>query len=214
MNIISKIVLSSALIVGMTGCASTRGLVSLESPVQQINTQQSSLKTAVIKIVEDKRVFEDKPKQANIPSLKGGLQKATASDKAKAIARKRNGYGKAMGDIFLRDETVVSVFEKRIESALLHAGYKVVPAAQVPKPDLVLTVKVNKFWSWMQPGFSYITLNTEIETEISDANSVTPPIRTYTKISKPTVMATGSQWISTMNEALNDYESRLVDQLK
>jgi hypothetical protein len=66
----------------------------------------------------------------------------------------------------------------------------------------------------MQPGFSYITLNTEIETEIYDANSTNPPIRTYTKISKPTVMATSSRWITTMNEALNDYESRLTDQLK
>ncbi len=47
----SKIVLSSVLIVGMTGCVSTRGLVSLESPVKQINTQESGLKTAVIKIV-------------------------------------------------------------------------------------------------------------------------------------------------------------------
>lgn len=214
MNIFSKIALSSVLIVGITGCVSTRGLVSLESPVKQMSAQQSNSKTAVIKIIEDKRVFEEKPKQANIPSLKGGLHKATASDKAKAIARKRNGYGKAMGDIFLRDETVVSVFEKRIESALSHSGYTVVPAAQVQKPDLVLTVKVDKFWSWMQPGFSYVTLNTEIETEIYDANSGKPPIRTYTKISKPTVMATGSRWIVTMNEALNDYESRLVDQLK
>ncbi|UDM37105.1 hypothetical protein LIS44_07950 [Acinetobacter haemolyticus] len=119
-----------------------------------------------------------------------------------------------MGDIFLRDETVVFVFEKRVESALLRSGYKVVPAAQVQNPDLVLTVKVNKFWSWMQPGFSYITLNTEIETEIYDANSTKQPIRTYTKISKPTVMATDSRWIATMNEALNDYESCLVDQLK
>jgi len=215
MNIFSKIVLSSVLIVGMTGCVSTRGLVSLESPVKQMGTQQINSKTAVIKIVQDKRVFEDKPKQANIPSLKGGLKKATAADKAKAIARKRNGYGKAMGDIFLKDETVVSVFEKRIESALLHSGYTVVPAAQAQKPDLVLTVKVDKFWSWMQPGFSYVTLNTEIETEIYDANnSAKAPIRTYTKISKPTAMATGSRWIVTINEALNDYESRLVEQLK
>ena len=87
-----------------------------------MSAQQSNSKTAVIKIIEDKRVFEEKPKQANIPSLKGGLQKATAADKAKAIARKRNGYGKAMGDIFLRDETVVSVFEKRIGIRFIACG--------------------------------------------------------------------------------------------
>ena len=60
----SKIVLSSVLIVGMTGCVSTRGLVSLESPVKQINTQESGLKTAVIKIVEDNVYLK---KSANRP---------------------------------------------------------------------------------------------------------------------------------------------------
>jgi len=67
MNNICKILLSSVLIAGLSGCVSTRGLVTLESP-KPISTQEVYTKTAVIRIVEDKRVFEEKPKQANIPS--------------------------------------------------------------------------------------------------------------------------------------------------
>lgn len=214
MNSFTKILFSSILIAGLSGCVSTRGLVSLEGPVAPLSSEASASKVAVIKIIEDKRVFEEKPKQANIPSLKGGVHKASELDKAKAIARKRNGYGKAMGDILLKDETVALVLQKRIESALLHAGYLVVPASEADHPDLELTVKIEKFWSWMQPGFSYITLNTEIETEVYNAASPNKPIHTYIKISKPTALATGSKWISTMNDALTDYEKRLIDKIK
>lgn len=214
MKILTKTLLCSILISGLSGCATTRGLVSLESPEKPVSSSVAVQKIAVINMVDDIRVFEDKPKQANIPSLKGGLEKATELEKSKAIARKRNGYGKAMGDILLKDETVSSVLQKRVEAALLKSGYTIIPASQVSKPDLVLNVKVEKFWSWMQPGFSYITLNTEIETEIQNTNDPDKIIHTYSKISKPTAMASGSRWIKTINEALHDYENRLTDQLK
>lgn len=213
MNNICKIFLSSVLIAGLSGCVSTRGLVSLESP-KPISTQDAYTKTAVIRIVEDKRVFEDKPKQANIPSLKGGLQNATDLDKAKALARKRNGYGKAMGDILLKDETVANTVEKRVKSALLHSGYKVVAANEVKNPDIEIVVKIDKFWSWMQPGFSYVTVNTEIETEIVSPNGVIKPINTTVKLSKPSAMLTGAKWIAMINETLDAYETRLIEQLK
>lgn len=214
MNKLTKFILSSVLIAGLSGCVSTRGLVSLESPVKQPVSSEELKRVAVINIVEDMRVFEEKPKQANIPSLKGGLKNATDIDKSKAVARKRNGYGKAMGDILLRDETVSSVMQKRVESALSRSGYIVVPASQAVRPDLVLNMKINKFWSWMQPGFSYVTINTEIETDIQNVNDDKKSIHTYSKISKPTAMATGSKWIKTMNETLDDYENRLIEQLK
>lgn len=213
MNNICKILLSSVLIAGLSGCVSTRGLVTLESP-KPISTQEVYTKTAVIRIVEDKRVFEDKPKQANIPSLKGGLQKATELDKAKAVARKRNSYGKAMGDILLKDETVADTVQKRVKSALLHSGYKVVSANEVKNPDVEIVVKVDKFWSWMQPGFSYVTVHSEIETEIISSNGTIKPINTTVKVSKPSAMLTGAKWIAMINETLDDYEKRLVEQLK
>ncbi len=56
--------------------------------------------------VEDDRKFQDKPASADIPSLKGEQSNATVEEKARAVARKRNGYGKALGDILLKDETV------------------------------------------------------------------------------------------------------------
>lgn len=87
----------------LTGCATSRGLIQLPAkpPVATANSQQSSQHTAVIVLVEDDRIFEEAPKTPDIPSLKGGLAQATQDEKACAVARKRNGYGQALGDILL-----------------------------------------------------------------------------------------------------------------
>lgn len=201
-----------ALTVSLSGCVTSRGLVSLNAP--QTTTQTSNLKkTAYIQIVEDERQFENKPRTPNIPSLKGGLAKATADDKAKAIARKRNGYGRALGDILLREGTVTSTVQSRVENALNQAGYKVVTSnTQVPA-DLVISVHVDKFWSWVNIGAWVVTINTEIKTDI-DLKDSPQKITTETKISTPVAVASGSTWIKNNNIALDDYENKLITQLK
>ena len=203
------------LVVVLSGCVTTRGLVTLADP--KVTAQPENLnKTAIIKIVEDDRVFEEKPKTPNIPSLKGGLEKATADDKAKAIARKRNGYGKALGDIMLRDGTVASTVEKRVVSALNQSGYRVVPASEAnyQNADLVISVKIDKFWSWVELGFWAVKLNTEIETTILNDKEPAKKIVVETKITKSLQAVTGAMWIKNTNLALDDYEAKLVSKLK
>ncbi|WP_336605487.1 hypothetical protein [Stutzerimonas stutzeri] len=48
----------------------------------------------------DERTFESKPRSAGIPSLKGGEINDTSITE-RAFARKRNGFGKALGDVVL-----------------------------------------------------------------------------------------------------------------
>lgn len=141
-----KIILLNLTII-LSGCVTTRGLVTLEQP-KAISKEQVLTKTAVIKVISDDRVFENKPKTPDIPSLKGGLAQASEDDKSKAIARKRNGYGKALGDILLREGTVSTVIKKRVTSALNQAGYKVIPLsdANTQPIDLTISVNINKFW--------------------------------------------------------------------
>lgn len=213
----NKILMTSLvmLMVVFSGCATTRGLVTLgDSKV--VNQPENLNKTAIIKIVEDDRVFEDKPKTPNIPSLKGGLAKATEDDKAKAIARKRNGYGQALGDIMLREGTVASTVQKRVVSALNQSGYRVVPASAEnnQKADLIISVKINKFWSWVELGFWSGKLNTQIETTILNEKNPTKETIVETKLTKSIQAATGSMWIKNTNLALDDYEAKLVTKLK
>lgn len=198
----------------LSGCATSRGLIEIPAPQQTKQAQQASdTKKIVIVIAEDNRTFQDKPHSPDIPSLKGGLAKATADDKAKAVARKRDGFGKALGDILLKNETVSALLEKRVTNALEQAGYEVLENNEenISKADLVLDIKINKFWSWFQPGFVSIKIHSEIDTNIVDIKDPTfKPIHIYSKVTKTAQVANGAKWIENINQALTDYESKLI----
>ena len=201
----------SLVMISLTGCATSRGLVTLNTP-QQVNQSETLKHTAVIKIVEDDRHFENRPTSPSIPSLKGGLDKATEEDKARAIARKRNTYGKALGDILLREGTVSSVVQDRVVSALNQAGYKVIPTSveNDRKADLVISVQINKFWSWSNLG----VLSTEIETTLVNDKNTAKNIVVDTKLVRPVHVKTGQQWVENINLALDEYETKLTKELK
>jgi hypothetical protein len=209
------IITLSTVMITLTGCATSRGFVTLNS-AQEVSQAETLKQTAVIKVVQDDRHFENRPKTPNIPSLKGGLDKATAEDKSKAIARKRNTYGKALGDIMLREGTVTSVVQDRINSALNQSGYKVVPTSTEndQKADLVVSVEINKFWSWAEMGLLSGSLNTEIETTLINDKNAAKNLVVETKLTRPVHVMTGAQWIENMNLALDDYETKLVKALK
>ncbi|WP_227510369.1 flagellar biosynthesis protein [Acinetobacter equi] len=201
----------SLVMIGLTGCATSRGLVTLNAP-QHVNQSETLKHTAVIKIVEDDRHFENRPTSPSIPSLKGGLNNATEEEKARAIARKRNTYGKALGDILLREGTVSSVVQDRVISALNQAGYKVIPTSveNERKADLVVSVQINKFWSWSNLG----VLSTEIETTLVNDKNTAKNIVVDTKLVRPVHVKTGQQWVENINLALDEYETKLAKELK
>jgi len=205
------------LITILSGCATSRGLIQIPTPQHLTNSQEVlASKKAVIVVVKDNRTFQDKPPTADIPSLKGGLSKATVEEKAKAIARKRNGYGKALGDILLKDETVSELLEKRVAHALQQSGYEVIANNDVnnANADLILNIKINKFWSWFQPGFASIKIHSEIDTDVVNTkNADIVPIHIYTKVTKSAQIANSAKWIENINQLLNDYETKLISSL-
>lgn len=214
-NILLAGVVGFGLVLG--GCATSRGLIEIPSPQHSLSSQEiPSSKKAVIVIVNDNRAFQEKPPTPDIASLRGGLSKATAEDKARAIARKRNGYGKALGDILLKNESVSELLEKRATNALQGSGYEVLANNDANKEnaDMILTIKMNKFWSWMQPGFASIKIHSEIDTDIINGKNLgIPPIHVYTKVSKSVQIANGAKWVENINQVLNDYEVKLIASL-
>ncbi|WP_353172464.1 YajG family lipoprotein [Acinetobacter rudis] len=199
------------------GCATSRGLIDV--PVsQKVNASQaiSDSKKIVIVITEDNRVFQDKPHSADIPSLKVELSKASEDEKARAVARKRNGFGKALGDILLKEDTVSKLLEKRVTNALEQAGYQVLEnnVENTNAANLILNIKINKFWSWFQPGFSSIKIHTEIDTNIvntKDANF--KPLHVYSKVTRSAQIANNTKWIENIDQAIKEYEEKLISAL-
>jgi uncharacterized lipoprotein YajG len=218
--IMQKIFLNLTLLlsVTLTGCATSRGLIQLPAttPLPVTTPQQSTQHTAVIALVEDDRIFQEAPKTPDIPSLKGGLAQATQDEKARAVARKRNSYGHALGDILLQDGSVTQVIQQRVERALTQSGYQVVPNTDANKAtaNLVLTVKINKFWSWFQPGFSSIKIHSEIDSDVLNNKISSQPIHIYSKVTNSAQIANSSKWIANINQVLDDYETQLIRELK
>ena len=78
-----------------------------------------------IRSVSDGRVFEDAPRQPHVPSLGEPVSKASASTRAHAVARKRNGYGYglAQGDVVLSDRADLrDVMRDNAAAALTRGG--------------------------------------------------------------------------------------------
>jgi uncharacterized lipoprotein YajG len=152
----------------LAACATTRGTMTLALPADAGSQAASGNKVAVIETVQDERVFETAPRDPSIPSLKKGADYALDAEGRKAaIARKRNGYGKAMGDIVLEGgQTVETITRDLVQRGLQQQGYRVVDAAGAPADALRVGVVIEQFWAWLTPGFWSIQMEAKLHTRL------------------------------------------------
>lgn len=151
-----------------TGCATSRGTMSLHVPAATASPTAAGERLAVIETVEDRRIFETNPRSPSTPSLKKGTDYALdATQRKQAIARKRNTYGKALGDILLEgDQTVETLTADLLAAGLQQRGYRIVDAAQAGDDALRLRVVIDKFWAWFTPGFWTVSMEAQIHTTL------------------------------------------------
>lgn len=161
-------------------CATTRGEMALAVPEGAV---VGGDKVAVIERVTDARRFEENPSDPSIPSLKKGDEyELDAEGRKRAIARKRNGYGKAMGDILLEGgDTVETLSRDLVARGLAERGYRVLDAgAPAPADALRVEVDVREFWAWFTPGFWAVSMEAKMKLDVRAAgpggtDSVTVP---------------------------------------
>lgn len=164
MNVFSKFVTASAVVLLLSGCATSRSYLHLDLP--QTQKSLSAGKVAVIDAVTDARVFEADPGDPSTPSLKKGSKFALDADQRKsAIARKRGGFGHAFGDILLqKGQTVETVTRGLVADGLAREGYRVVDGQSAPPDALHVTVSIRQFWSWFTPGFFAASIEARLNT--------------------------------------------------
>ena len=97
------------------------------------------------------------------PSLQNPEEIHDPAITARAIARKRGGYGNAMADILLPEgRTVEQLVREAVATAVQEKGYAVVneqsPAFARALP---LAVDIQQFWSWATPGFWQVSAEFE-----------------------------------------------------
>jgi len=119
--------------------------------------------------ISDQRNFQLNPRQPNIPSLKNGEEIGNPDITSRALARKRNTFGQALGDILLPEgQTIMMLVEESLAKGFRESGYRVLTEDDEGYADAgPLEVDIEKFWSWFNPGFWAISLNCEIEIKVS-----------------------------------------------
>lgn len=192
------------LIVMASGCATSRGILDVRiSP----SSNPSSGKAVTIVSVSDQRQFELRPNNASIPSLKNGeISDSTITDRA--IARKRNGYGKALGDILLPEgRTVQALTREALTRAFREAGYRVLEKGDKDFGNAApVHAEIEQFWAWITPGFWAAALEFETRVKLTgniESLSNGESVRGYVRLKTQT--ATGSRWLNTINKGLQNF---------
>jgi uncharacterized lipoprotein YajG len=212
MNRVSGSVVVSIALLALGGCATSRSELKFSSPTPMAAVAKNPSKGAVfIRSINDRRTFEQAPSDPSTPSL--GFEGATqAADtlKARAIGRKRNGFGKALGDVLLEDgQSVTAMVRDHLVVAFTEAGYKVENDAMAASLPLVLDVDVKQFWAWFEPGFWAITLNANIVTDIKVAGQMKPKTITVHTEDKRQA-ATEGAWMQIVEQGLKDFRAQVT----
>ena len=202
MIIFLRTLLVFAMLVVVSGCATSRGVLDI---TQEETVNPVSGEAIKFVRVSDNRQFQVDPPQPDIPSLKNDEINDPAIT-SRAIARKRNTFGKALGDILLpEDETVAGLVENSLARGFRENGYRVV-GPDDPDFDEAIPVEVDieKFWGWFNPGFWEIKLKYETVLRISG------PVASFVdgkEFDSQSVMgfqtASGGNWLTLINANLD-----------
>ncbi|MCK4840164.1 MAG: hypothetical protein KAS94_15265 [Desulfobulbaceae bacterium] len=193
----------------MSGCATNRGIIDLQVTAPA-NPQGGTL--VKISRVTDSRVFELKPTSASIPSLKNG-EIGNKAITARAIARKRNGFGKAMGDILLPEGKTVEILTREaLVRSLREKGFQVLePSDPGYENAIAVEADIYQFWAWITPGFWAMKLDFEARVLIKGdigAFKTGQEVRSSTRLH---TQAAGTRaWTNILKQGVDD----LVKQVK
>lgn len=147
----------------LTGCAVGTSELQLVEP--ELSQQDvSATKSVFVNLPTDNRVFKPQTKDPSVPSTEPSN---------KAVGRKRNSWGAALGDFALGgDQTVNSLVKVALEKAFQSNGFKIINnQADIAKSTLVVDSQITKFWTWINPSFTHITFSANIETDVEIKDS-------------------------------------------
>ncbi len=204
---------AAAVILALGGCAATRSTFDL--PASKAAPAPEAQAPVYVKLVDvtDKRVFEAKPSNPSTPSLGKPEELKDPAITARAVARKRGGFGNAMADILLPpDRTVAQVVREAVTEALSQRGYTVVQVGAPQYGDAAaLDVDISQFWTWLTPGFWTLSLENVSVLVLRSPRIFSGReqyVRGYAIVN--TMAATDEEWKRTMQLGVKD----LVDKVK
>lgn len=198
-------------------CATNRSYIALDVPAGAGANAMDTAKVAVIGEIVDKREFQENPRDPSIPSLKKGEEyKLDAQGKLQAVARKRNGYGKAIGDIQLQPpQNVATITRQLVATGFQQRGFRVLePGEAVPENAVRVDVDINKFWAWMNPGFWTLRMDAQLETTLNVTGNKQATLNVAASGNKYAQTGMEDNWKQAYERTFQDYLDTLKAELE
>ena len=198
-------------VAALAGCATGRDVIAPKFEAA-VNPAQG-VPVRIVK-VDDTRNFQVKPGSPSTPSLMDDNLNDEAI-RSRAIARKRNGYGMALGDILVPEgQTVSTLTETVVARAFRESGFRVVAANDADYASAVpVTVRINKLWAWLEMGF---VLGVSSNYEVVLAGPIAPLQQGLTvsgQIKQTALVVTESVWVDIISKSLEDMYGNLKTKL-
>jgi len=198
----------------LSACAIGRSAVDIAPPTSMATDSKAFAK--IVK-VEDLRVFEASPSDAGTPSLENASEITDKTITSRAIARKRGGFGMALGDIVLPEgKTVAGLVRSAAQKALQDKGYAVVeegsPHYAAAQP---LNIEIIEFWSWVAPGALAMQLDFKSTLKLSGESLVVADPSTVSSHLHDQAMAVfDTTWADLTQRGLADVGDKIKDAIK
>lgn len=198
----------------LSGCAVGRSTVEIRPP-SAANPDGGAY--ASIVSVNDLRMFEARPRDAGTPSLQNAADISDTSITSRAVARKRGGFGMALGDILLPPEqTVAGLVRAAARKALADKGYTIVEAdsphytAAVP-----VSIDVVQFWSWFSPGFASVRIDFKGTVAMHGAGVLEhDPTTVSSHVTHEGMAIFESDWSNLVQRGVEDLSERIKEGIK
>lgn len=202
-----KLTLAALALTALVGCATSRSEVDVAGPAPRADASGHGQQVYISAV--DERVFQVNPRQADIPSLKND-EIHDAGITGRAIGRKRNTYGKGLGDVVLPSGRSVSqLVSNAVASAYQQAGYEVVSS---PSPSAEpVNVRIVEYWSWFSPGFFTVAVNNKAHLTIERPGAAA--LTVVTKTRDNVQVATDGDWKKINEQGLAAIASETGKQL-
>jgi len=197
----------------LAGCATGRselsaGIDAGQNPVQGMAVRIDS--------VQDARVFMDRPPSPDMPSLMTN-DINNKSITSRAVGRKRGGMGRALGDVLLPEgTTVATLVEATVARGLRESGYRVLRLGDTGYEQAIpITVRVEQFWSWFNPGFAAVTLTNRTLVSVQGAIPPLAQSRQFSsQVQNSMQMVVESDWLAIVNKGLEALAAAVRDGIR
>jgi len=193
-----------------SGCVVGRRTVDL--PVPTATSLPTSKGTVAISSIVDARHFENEPSDPSTPSIDGDVNSLSVEQRGAFIGRQRNGFGHAMGDIALPSgETVQTRVTELIKQGFSRRGYTITTGVSA---DNAVDVKIDEFWAWFTPGFTYISFEARVYCAFTvkrGGNTQTFTVQGYG--SNHGQIASDANWQLAYNRAFEDFLAKFDQEL-